>query len=100
MQVSPLQVNPERVVDEIERARAEEYALLATLLARCPDSSMIGRLALLRGDPTPLGVAHGSLGTAAARATARKVQARFFGSFHGAARATLRTHACYFLTAL
>ena len=38
------------IVDEIDRARAQEYALLAILLSRSPDDELIGRLALLRGD--------------------------------------------------
>jgi TorA maturation chaperone TorD len=37
-------------VDEIDRARAQEYALLATLLLHSPDSMMISRLAELAGD--------------------------------------------------
>ena len=57
MQESGSQISSERV-DEIDRARAQEYALLATLLSRSPDAQMIGRLALLRGDASPLGVAH------------------------------------------
>ena len=57
MQESGSQISSERV-DEIDRARAQEYALLATLLSRSPDAQMIGRLALLRGDASPLGVAY------------------------------------------
>ena len=45
-----------RIVDEIDRARAQEYALLATLLSRSPDAQLISRLALLDGDPSPIGV--------------------------------------------
>jgi len=48
-------------VDEIDRVRAQEYALLATLPLRSPDTQMIGRLALLRGEASPLGVAHTSV---------------------------------------
>jgi hypothetical protein len=47
-------ISSERIADEIDRARAQEYALLATLLSRSPDSEMIGRLALLRGDASPV----------------------------------------------
>src|SRR5690242_4212400 len=36
--------------DEIDAARAREYALLATLLARAPDVALLARLATLRGD--------------------------------------------------
>ena len=55
------------IVDEIDRARAQEYALLATLLLGSPDARLISRLALLDGDPSPIGVAHTALGEAAAR---------------------------------
>ena len=50
MQESIFQISSDRVVDEIDRARAQEYALLAILLSRSPDGEMIDRLALLRGD--------------------------------------------------
>jgi hypothetical protein len=38
MQESGSHISSERVVDEIDRARAQEYALLATLLSRSPDT--------------------------------------------------------------
>ena len=52
-------------VDEVDVARAQEYALLAALLTRAPDAELLRRLATLRGDPTPLGVAHVGLADAA-----------------------------------
>jgi hypothetical protein len=58
-------VSSEPRFDEIDRARAQEYALLATLLSRSPDTEMIGRLVLLRGDASTLGAAHAALGEAA-----------------------------------
>jgi len=36
--------------DDVDAARAREYALLATLLGRPPDAQLLGRLARLRGD--------------------------------------------------
>src|SRR5262245_35248177 len=36
--------------DEINAARAQEYALLAALLIRVPDAALLQRLATLRGD--------------------------------------------------
>src|SRR5260370_30794725 len=72
-------------VDEIACARAQEYALLATLLARSPDATMIERLARLRGDATPLGVAHAALGEAAARARAEQIAREYFDLFVGLA---------------
>src|SRR5688572_20501509 len=41
-------------LDEVDAARAQEYALLATLLARAPDAHFLARLARLRGDASPL----------------------------------------------
>jgi hypothetical protein len=65
MQQPETNVSSKQRVDEIDRARAQEYALIATLLSRSPDTEMIGRLALLRGDASPLGAAHAGLGEAA-----------------------------------
>src|SRR5258708_19033211 len=71
----------EHAVDEIDRARAQEYALLATLLSRGPDAQMIGRLALLRGDASPLGAAHAALGEAARRVNEDNVGREYFDLF-------------------
>jgi len=54
-------------VEEIDRARAQEYALLATLLSRSPDSVLLSRLADLRDDASPIGLAHGAVREAALR---------------------------------
>ena len=85
-------------VDEIDAARAQEYALLATLLARSPDAQLIGRLASLRGDPSPLGVAHAALGEAAARTDAERVGREYFDLFIGLGRGELLPYASYYLT--
>ena len=53
-------------VEEIDRARAQEYALLATLLSRSPDSVLLSRLADLRDDASPIGLAH-EIGRASCR---------------------------------
>src|SRR5262249_40612997 len=53
-------------VDEVDAARAQEYALLAALLARAPDRALLERLAGLRGAASPLGLAHVALAEAAA----------------------------------
>src|SRR6188472_1044359 len=52
-------------VDEIDLARAREYALLAALLSRAPDAEFLTRLSRLSGDASPLGMAHIALGEAA-----------------------------------
>src|SRR5207302_2028205 len=45
-------------LDETDAARAQEYALLAALLARAPDAGLLEQLASLCGDATPIGLAH------------------------------------------
>src|SRR6266571_1969420 len=44
-------------LDDASIARAQEYALLATLLAQAPDVALLSRLARLQDDGTPLGSA-------------------------------------------
>lgn len=89
---------PMQSVDEIDAARAQEYALLATLLARSPDAQLLGRLARLRGDPSPLGVAHAALGEAAARADVERVGREYFDLFIGLGRGELLPYGSYYLT--
>ena len=67
------------VVDEVDLARAQEYSLLSALLVRSPDAQMLGRLARLRGDTSPLGRAHTALAEAAARTDAASA-ARIFSA--------------------
>ena len=90
--------NPASNIDEIDAARAQEYALLATLLARTPDVQFLGRLAGLRGDPSPLGIAHAALGEAAARANAEHVGREYFDLFIGLGRGELLPYGSYYLT--
>ena len=45
-------------VDDLDAGRAQEYSLLSALLARAPDRALLERLATLRGDASPLGLAH------------------------------------------
>ena len=92
------QEGSELVVDDVDRARAQEYALLATLLSKSPDTQMIGRLALLRGDASPLGAAHTALAKAAAKATADSVKTEYFDLFDALGRGGLLPYASYYLT--
>jgi len=84
-------------VDEIDLARAQEYALLAALLSRAPDKELLKRLATLRGDPTPLGAAHVGLAEAAARADTTKVEREFFNLFIGVGRGELMPYGSYYI---
>jgi TorA maturation chaperone TorD len=97
MQESGSDISSERV-DEIDRARAQEYALLATLLSRSPDAQMIGRLALLRGDASPRGVAHTALGEAAGRANEDNLGREYFDLFIGLGGGLLLPYASHYLT--
>src|SRR6267378_3528465 len=85
-------------VDDVDRARAQEYALLATLLSRSPDDRMLGCLALLRGDGSPLGAAHTALAEAAAKADAKSVKAEYFDLFDGLGGSGFLPYASYYLT--
>jgi TorA maturation chaperone TorD len=87
-----------RVVDEIDRARAQEYALLASLLARSPDSRLISRLALLRGDASPIGAAHTALGEAAGRMNEESVAREYFALFAGLGAGQLLPYSSHYLT--
>jgi TorA maturation chaperone TorD len=87
-----------RVVDELDRARAREYALLATLLARGPDTQLIGRLALLQGDATPLGMAHAALADAAGRSSEASAAREYFDLFVGLGERQLLPYASQYLT--
>src|SRR2546425_2333136 len=61
-------------IDEVDAARAQEYALLSVLLARAPNAALLERLAALRGDASPLGLAHAALADAAGRTNAERVE--------------------------
>ena len=97
MQESKSRISSDRIVDEIDQARAQEYALLAVLLSRSPDAEMIGRLALLRGDASPLGVAHAELGEAAVRANEESAGREYFDLFAGLGKGLLLSYASHYL---
>ena len=85
-------------VEEVDLARAAEYSLLATLLLRSPDAEMLSRLAGLRGDESPLGLAHAALGKAAARTDAETAAREYFALFIGLGRGELMPYASHYLT--
>jgi TorA maturation chaperone TorD len=85
-------------IDELDVARAQEYSLLSALLARAPDAAFLKRLSQLRGDATPLGVAHAALADAAAAATVQEVEREYFDLFIGLGRGELMPYGSYYLT--
>lgn len=87
------------VLDDIDKARADEYALLASLLVAPPDDGMLTRLSYLQdnGD-TPLGRAHIGLAHAATSYDADAVKREYFELFIGVGRGELLPYASYYLT--
>src|SRR5260370_1124956 len=85
-------------LDEIEAARAHEYALLATLLTRAPDAALLQRIARLGGDATPLGIAHAALARAAGQADADRIEREFCVLFIGVGHVELLPYASFYLT--
>ncbi len=85
-------------VDEVDAGRAQEYALLSALLSRAPSKNLLTQLAGLRGDATPIGVAHLGLAEAASRLTLAQIEREYFDLFIGLGRGELLPYASYYLT--
>lgn len=92
------QDSSDRMVDEINHARAQEYALLATLLSRSPDMHLISRLACLRGDSSPIGMMHSVLGEAARHANEESVRREYFDLFVGLGGDSLLPYSSHYLS--
>jgi TorA maturation chaperone TorD len=86
------------MLDPIEAGRAQEYALLATLLSSAPSQDFLEKIAQLNGDVTPLGRAHSALAEAASIAVATEVEREYFDLFVGVGRGELLPYASYYLT--
>ena len=91
-------VQDQQTPDDVAAARAQEYALLATLLGRAPDAKLLESLAALRGDATPLGVAHAALAQAASETTVERVEREYFNLFIGLGRGEILPYGSYYLT--
>jgi TorA maturation chaperone TorD len=85
-------------VDDTAVARAQEYALLAALLARPPDAVLLKKLAGLESDGTALGRAHERLAAAADTKDAAAVAREYFDLFIGVGRGELLPYGSYYLT--
>jgi TorA maturation chaperone TorD len=85
-------------IDEVDAARAREYALLATLLARAPDQALLDRIAGLLGDASPLGLAHVALAEAARQTSVERAEREYFDLFIGLGRGELLPYGSYYLT--
>lgn len=87
-----------RAVDDVDLARARIYALLGVLLTRAPDANLLGRIGALRGDATPLGMAHIELAQAARQVPAERIEREYFDLFIGIGRGELLPYASFYLT--
>src|SRR3989442_11768981 len=85
-------------VDEVDAARAQEYALLSVLLTRAPNAALLERLGALRGDASPLGLAHAALADAASRTNVERTEREYFDLFIGLGRGELLPYGSYYLT--
>src|SRR5499427_10857234 len=85
-------------LDEVDAARAREYALLATLLRRSPTSDLLSRIAALRADSSLLGLTHAALAEAATATNIECVEREFFDLFIGIGRGELLPYGSYYLT--
>lgn len=88
----------QRAIDPVDAARAREYALLAALLSCSPSNALLGEIANLRCDATPLGLAHAALADAASKAADGAVEREYFDLFVGLGRGELMPYASYYLT--
>jgi TorA maturation chaperone TorD/DNA-binding transcriptional regulator YdaS (Cro superfamily) len=85
-------------LDEIDAARAAEFELIGALLWRAPTAQTLAAVRSLRGDASPLGMAHLALAEAATEATPESVRDEFFSLFIGVGRGELLPYASYYLT--
>src|SRR5262249_3076179 len=85
-------------LDEVDAARAREYALLATLLRRSPTSDLLTCIAALHADSSLLALAHAALAEAATATNIECVEREFFDLFIGVGRGELLPYGSYYLT--
>src|ERR1700735_2306024 len=85
-------------IDDMDAARAREYALLSVLLRRPPDAKLLADLARISDDPSPLGAAHGALAHAAAVTTETSTEREYFNLFVGIGRGELLPYGSYYLS--
>jgi TorA maturation chaperone TorD len=91
-------LEPMHQADPTNIARSQEYLLLAALLWRAPDAGLLSKLTNLKGDATPVGIAHINLSMAAAEAEPASLQKEFFDLFIGLGRGELLPYASFYLT--
>jgi len=83
---------------DADAARAQEYGLLALLLGRAPSAVLLARIAGLKGDASPLGLAHLTLADAATAVDPDAVSREYFDLFVGVGQGELLPYGSYYLT--
>lgn len=87
-----------RVVDEVDRARAQLYHLFATLLTTPPTRELLDRIGEIKGDATPLGMAQIALADAARNTSEAAAGEEYFKLFIGVGRGEVLPYASFYLT--
>ena len=85
-------------IADMDRARADLYNFLGTLLARPPDEMLLAQTAGLSGDDTELGQAIGTLARLARVTKPKAAESEFNKLFIGLGRGELLPFASYYLT--
>jgi TorA maturation chaperone TorD len=85
-------------VDEVDQMRSHEYRLLAIVFGRAPTREVLARIAELKGDASPLGLAHIALAQAAATFDPDAISREFFDLFIGVGRGELLPYGSYYLS--
>lgn len=88
----PRSITPE------DRARAQLYQLLGSLLSAPPAAELLAGLATVSGDDTPVGQASQNLAKLAARTNPTNAEREFNNLFIGLGRGELLPYASYYLT--
>jgi len=88
----------EFIIDPEDRARSELYDFLGVVLARPADAQLLGQIAELKGDETPLGNALSLLARIAAVTSPETAEREFNALFIGLGRGELLPYASYYLT--
>jgi len=87
-----------RDIDEIDLLRGAEYSLLAALLGAAPGAELLARVAELKGDATPLGMAHIALADAARATNETDLGREYFNLFIGVGRGEFLPYGSYYQT--
>ncbi len=85
-------------IDDVDFLRGSEYGLLSVLLGAAPPAELLARVGALRGDATPLGLAHIDLAHAAQASDETAVGREYFNLFIGVGRGDLLPYGSYYQT--